>query len=126
MENGKRILIVEDDEGLRGMFQKALSLAGFDVQQARSGYEALRILDSNPPDLVLLDLGLPGIDGFTVHQEIAANAFTRDISVVIVTASLQDLSHLEVACVLRKPVHPDKLVDTVRSCLLKGAPTERA
>lgn len=123
---GKRILIVEDDNDLRGMFDKTLSIAGFDVLQARSGYEALRTLDSSPPDLVLLDLKLPGIDGFTVHQEIAANAFTRDIPIVIVTASSEDLSHMDVACVLRKPVHPDKLVSTVRSCLLKGAPTEGA
>lgn len=126
MSNRKRILIVEDDDDLRGMFERSLSIAGFDVQEARSGFEALRTLDSNPPDLVLLDLRLPGIDGFTVYQEIAANAFTRDIPVVIVTASVDDLSHMDVACVLRKPVHPDKLVATVRSCLVKGAPTQGA
>lgn len=122
----KKILVVEDDDDLRGMFQTALSISGFDVREARSGFEALRTIDSNPPDLILLDLRLPGIDGFAVHQEIAANAFTRNIPVVIVTASTDDLSHVDVACVLRKPVHPDKLLSTVRSCLLKGAPTQGA
>lgn len=100
----------------------SLSLAGYEVQEARSGFEALRLIDNNPPDLVVLDLSLPGIDGLSIQQEIAANAFTRHIPVVIVTASTQDLSHLDVACVLRKPVRPDDLVVTVRRCLVAGAP----
>ena len=108
------------------MFEIALSLAGYVVYEARGGFEALRLLDSQAVDLVVLDLGLPGIDGLSVQQEIAANAFTRHIPVVIVTASMMDLSHLDVACVLRKPVHPDQLVETVRNCLSNGAPMSGA
>jgi DNA-binding response OmpR family regulator len=125
MDGKKEILIVEDNDDLRGMFSKALTLAGFEIHEARAGYEALLLLDSRRPDLVVLDLGLPGIDGFAVQREIAANAFLRHISVVVVTASMDDLSHLDVACVLRKPVHPEKLIQTVSECLAKAAPQSR-
>ena len=122
MSRRQVILIVEDDDDLRGVFAMTLSFDGFDVHEARTGFEALRFIDTNPPDLVVLDLGLPGIDGYAVQQEIAANAFTRHIPVVIVTASAKDLSHLDVACVLRKPVSPEELIVTVRRCLAGGAP----
>jgi DNA-binding response OmpR family regulator len=115
------ILIVEDDPDLRELFQIALSFEGFDVREARSGFEALRMLDAQPPDLVLLDLGLPGIDGFAVREEISANAFTQHIPVVIVTASTQDLSHLDAAVILRKPISPADVVETVRRHLAMGA-----
>ena len=115
------ILIVEDDPDLREVFQIALTFEGYDVREARSGFEALRMLDAHPPDLVLLDLGLPGIDGFAVREEISANAFTQHIPVVIVTASTQDLSHLDAAVVLRKPISPSDVVETVRIHLAMGA-----
>jgi two-component system, sensor histidine kinase and response regulator len=112
-----RILIVEDDPDLREVFQIALSFEGYDVREARSGFEALRLLDTDPPDLVLLDLGLPGIDGYAVRQELSSNAFTQHIPVVIVTASSQDLTHLDAAVVMRKPVSPTEVVEIVRRCL---------
>jgi DNA-binding response OmpR family regulator len=112
-----RILIVEDDPDLREVFQIALSFEGYEVREARSGFEALRLLDSDPPDLVVLDLGLPGIDGYAVRQELSANALTQHIPVVIVTASTQDLTHLQAAVVLRKPVPPTEVVAMVRQCL---------
>ena len=111
------ILVVEDHTDLRGLFQLALSLDGFEVREARNGYEALMMLQAHQVDLVVLDLGLPGLDGLTVQQEIEADAALRRVPIVIVTASTADLSHLHVECVLRKPVRPDELVNTVRACL---------
>lgn len=52
------ILLVENDAPLRGMYRTALRLAGFFVQEAANGFDALRALDSDPPDLVVLDLAL--------------------------------------------------------------------
>ena len=118
----RRILIVEDDEDLRSLFRIALTLEGFEVQEAGDGLEALRQIDHSPPDLVLLDLGLPHVSGTVVQQEIATHVFTRNIPVVIVTASARDLSDLQVKCVLRKPITTDELVRTVHSCLADGAP----
>lgn len=83
------------------MYRIALIFAGYDVQEARGGFEALRRLDSDPPDLVVLDLLLPGVDGFAVRQELAAHAHTRNIPIMIVTGSGENLDHLDVACLLR-------------------------
>jgi len=114
---GKTILVVEDDTDLRHMFSTALELAGFDVREASNGYEAVDSVDRRPPDLIVLDLLLPGFGGLSVQQEIAERAVTRHIPIVIVTGSHRDLAHLSVACVLRKPVDPDELVATVKKCL---------
>lgn len=118
----RRILIVEDDEDLRSLFRIALTLEGFEVQEAGDGLEALRQIDASPPDLVLLDLGLPLVSGTVVQQEIATHVFTRNIPVVVITASARDLSDLNVKCVLRKPITPEELVRTVHNCLADGVP----
>ncbi len=117
-----RILVVEDNDDLRVLFKLALTLEGFEVEEARTGLEALRAFENRPPDLVVLALLLPRIDGFAVQQEIAAQVATRSTQIVIVTSSPRDLSHLEVACILRKPVAPHELVATVRRCLGTASP----
>lgn len=117
----KRILIVEDNTDLRRMFKTALSLAGFDVDEAADGIEALQIIELRPPDLVVLDLMLRALDGLSVQQELAARTATAHIPVVIVTGSTISTDNVDVACVLRKPVMPDELVRTVRQCLRSGA-----
>jgi DNA-binding response OmpR family regulator len=108
---------VEDDNDLRRMYRLALSLAGYDVIEANSGYAALQRLDANRPDLIVLDLLLPGYDGLTVHREIAAQAHSRQVPIVVVTGSDIDVSELPVARKLRKPVGEAVLVQTVRDCL---------
>jgi DNA-binding response OmpR family regulator len=115
------ILIVEDDVDLRSVWRLALQLDGFEVDEAGDGVTALRRLEERLPDLVVLDLGLPALGGLCVQQEIAAQAATRAIPVVIVTGHTDDLSHVDVSCILRKPVGPDQLVTTVRRCLQSGA-----
>jgi CheY-like chemotaxis protein len=117
----QKILIVEDDRDLRRMFRQSLQMAGFEVREAGDGSTALRSIDHDPPDLVVLDLMLQMIDGLTIRDELSNNVHTRHIPVVIVTGSALDLDHLDV-CVLRKPVLPDQLVDAVRKCLSAGPP----
>lgn len=119
-ERPQTILVVEDDEDLRRLFRIALSMAGYNVVEAGDGMQALRWIDHSPPDLVILDLLLPRISGLVVQQEIAAHALTRQIPIVIITGSAIAVDDLQVACVLRKPVSPDRLVETVRSCLAAG------
>ena len=103
------ILVVEDDAPLRAMYRTALRMAGFYVNEASNGLEALRALDSDPPDLVVLDLGLPIVSGYAVRTEIAAHSHTRNIPVVVVTGTEPD-APLDVPCLLRKPVSPEALV----------------
>lgn len=121
MAERQTVLIVEDDSAARRMYRTALGFAGFDIIEAEDGISALRSLDQYPVDVVVLDLMLPTMSGLAVQQEIAANAHTRHTQVVIVTASTMSLDHVDVSCVLRKPISPDRLIDAVRSCLHDGA-----
>lgn len=115
------VLIVEDDAELRRVFRIALAFEGFDVEEASDGFEALRRIDEHPPDIVVLDLGLPALDGLAVRQDIAAHVYTRHIPILVVTGSAANLDYLDVACVLRKPVTPEQLVAAVHNCLRAGA-----
>ena len=114
------ILIVEDDTELRGIYRTALRVAGYFVQEAKDGYEALRAVDADPPDLVVLDLALPRLSGHIVRHELAAQSHTRDIPIVVVTGTADAHDGLDVNCLLRKPVAPDDLVITVQKCLAVG------
>ena len=116
------ILIVDDDSALRRMYRAALILEGYQVEEAADGYEALVSIEQHTPHLIVLDVEMPRVDGLSVQKEIAANAFTRDIPIVIVTGSGTSLTNVSVACALRKPVAPDDLVLTVAACLSNRAP----
>ena len=121
MSERQTILIVEDDEDLRRLFRTALALAGYDVVEAGDGLEALQRIDQVLPDLVVLDLLLPGMSGMVVQQELAAQALTRQIPVVVITGTAIEPASLDVACLLRKPVSPDDLIEAVRKCLAAAA-----
>ena len=118
-----RVLIVEDDETLRRLLSMSLQFAGFDVQEAADGLQALKLVDINPPDLIVLDLVLPGIDGLAVRAQLAGDAHTRTIPVVILTGSSLDLRNIDSACILRKPIHPHDVVRAVEKCLRVGSST---
>ena len=113
----RTILLVEDEDELRHLYRQVLLLAGYQVVEARSGYEALQRLETRVPDLVVLDLGLPGIDGKSVYRELAAQSSTRAVPVLIVTGNPQDAVDLRVACVMTKPVSAKQLLNGVTECL---------
>jgi DNA-binding response OmpR family regulator len=114
-----KILVVEDDPQLRRMYRMSLTVAGFDVREASDGIEALRRVEDESPDLVILDLALPRLQGRDVQLELTANARTRHIPIVIVTGDPGDLVESENVCILRKPIDPEKLIQTVQRCLRK-------
>ena len=126
MARKQTILVVEDDEDLRRLFRTALTLAGYDVEEAGDGLEALQKIDYSQPDLVVLDVILPEVSGLVVQREIAAHVLNRELPVVFVTGSGLELSEIGSACLLRKPVTPDRLVNTVRSCLAAGSQSLRS
>lgn len=117
------ILIIEDDGSLRGVWRTALRLEGFEVIEAGDGLEALKLIEASPPDLVLLDLGLPVVDGVSVRKDLAAQVFSRNIPIVVITGSTDDLSYLDVNCVLRKPVTVDHVVRVVHRCIVSTVPS---
>ena len=120
MARPQRILIVEDDGDLRRMFRQMLSFGGYEVLEAGDGLNALRAIDAGPLDAVILDLGLPVLSGHVVRQELAAHAHTRQIPVIVVTGESGEHDRLEAACVLRKPVSPERLLHVVRTCIASG------
>ena len=117
----RTVLVVEDDHDLRASFRTILALAGYLVREAPDGLHALRQLDLEPPDVVVLDLMLPNVSGLDVQHEIVSNIGTRAIPIVVVTGTSLDLDHLTVSCILRKPVMPDELVVAVERCLTARA-----
>ena len=121
MSERQTILVVEDDEDLRRLFRTSLALAGYDVIEAGDGLEALQRIEELLPDLVVLDLMLPGFSGVIVRQELASQPMTRHIPVVVITGSPLLPEGLDVDCVLRKPATPDPLIASVRRCLASQA-----
>ena len=80
------ILVVEDNERNLKLLRDVLEYAGFDVRAARTAEDGISLAVSEPPDLVLMDLQLPGIDGMEALRQLRASPRTADIPVVAVTA----------------------------------------
>jgi DNA-binding response OmpR family regulator len=119
----KQILVVEDDERLRRLIHFALAFEGFDVRVAGDGVTALQRIDLRAPDLIVLDLCLPGLSGVAVRHEVAAQALTRHIPIVVITGGDASVDDLDVSCVLRKPFSTKTLVATVQRYLESAAPS---
>jgi len=120
-----RILVVDDDRLLRQMVRDFLEVADFAVAEAVDGPDGLAQATTGLPDLILLDLMMPGMDGYAVCRRLKANQATRDLPVIFLTAS-PDLSLNRqayaagaVAC-LTKPFRRETLVAVVNTTL-RGA-----
>ncbi|MBI2263889.1 MAG: response regulator [Armatimonadetes bacterium] len=85
----KRILVVEDAEDIRQILTLALDRAGYQVFPTASGFEGIEIASGVSPDLILLDLMLPDLDGFHVCRALKSNSLTRGIPVFMLTARSQ-------------------------------------
>jgi two-component system cell cycle response regulator DivK len=83
----RRILVVEDNPLNLKLVRDVLQFAGYDVIEAQSGEEGVRAAEADPPDLVLMDLQLPGIDGTETLHRLRQGPLARDVPVVAVTAS---------------------------------------
>ena len=107
--NGKTVLLVEDNETIRHAFRILLEDSGYGVAEAASGQEALALAAATPPSVVLLDLGLPDINGLDVTRRLRAAEPTRAIPVIALTGRALETDEqacLEAGCTayLSKPV----------------------
>jgi CheY-like chemotaxis protein len=112
------VLIVEDDIAVREMYRHALAASGYRAVAVADGLGALRHIEGDRPDVVVLDLMLPRVAGHDVYKELRANPHTCNIPIIIVTGS--DGSGLEPTdfrFFLRKPVSPDALTRLVADAL---------
>jgi DNA-binding response OmpR family regulator len=85
-EARKLVLVAEDDESVRELLVTRLELAGYATATARDGVEALDVIGSLRPHAVILDIGLPGLDGFGVLKCLREDRSLRDIPVLVLTA----------------------------------------
>ncbi|MFZ1287261.1 MAG: response regulator transcription factor, partial [Candidatus Phosphoribacter sp.] len=118
----------DDERQIRGILGAYLRAEGFEVQEAASGAQALHVLSSDPPDLVLLDIGLPDIDGLDVLRELRK---TSDVYVVLVTARAEEIDTIVGLGVgaddyVTKPFSPREVVARVKAVLrrIRPEPTE--
>ncbi|MGI6296463.1 MAG: response regulator transcription factor [Armatimonadota bacterium] len=115
----KKILAVDDEKHIVRLVQVNLERAGYQVVTANDGKEALQKVAEENPDLVVLDVMMPYMDGFEVLQNLRRNPSTRDIPVVMLTAKAQDADVFKgwqsgVDCYLTKPFNPMELLSFVK------------
>lgn len=125
-----RILVVDDSPDNVLLVKTILEEEGYDITQADSGYAALEQIDKSPPDLVLLDIMMPGMDGYEVTRRIRGNKKLPFIPILLITAhdqpSVVEGLDLGADDFIRKPVELDELLARVRSLLrLKHSVDER-
>ena len=90
MAEGKKILLVEDEEMLANMYQVKFQNDGFHLIKAANGEEGLALADKEKPDMILLDVIMPKMDGFTVLKRLKENPNTKNIPVLLLTNLGQD------------------------------------
>lgn len=115
----KKILAVDDERHIVRLVQVNLERQGYEVVTAFDGKEALEKIASENPDLVVLDVMMPYMDGFEVLQTIRKNPETRELPVIMLTAKAQDADVFRgwqqgVDCYLTKPFNPMELITFVR------------
>ncbi len=127
-DESKTILIVDDDEDIRQFLGDLLASEGYLSREAASGREGVEAALQSKPDLILLDIMMPGMDGYEVCERLKADSATRDIPIVMVTVrnDIADISRSLVTGAsgfVVKPFDPECLLKTV-GMILSGQPFE--
>jgi CheY-like chemotaxis protein len=113
----RTVLVVEDDSGLRAYLTEILELQGYSVIAAGSGEEALKALAGQKAILAVLDIGLPGMDGFAVAEHLE-----KDVPVIVVTgdplkAKMRAFGRTKPLTILAKPVTPEQFEAALQAAL---------
>jgi CheY-like chemotaxis protein len=119
MSRPPRVLVVDDDDVIRQLISVNLELEGFEVFTAADGEECLATIDEVAPDVVTLDVMMPGLDGWETAQRLRSDPKREHIKVVLLSARAQEADlrrgdQIGVDAYLTKPFDPDDLVSTVR------------
>lgn len=120
------VLIVEDEEDIRELVSYNLLKEGYQVTGVATGEEALRAVETKPPDLVLLDLMLPGVDGLTVCRKLKGNIRTASVPVVMLTAKGEEADivkglNMGADDYVTKPFSPRILIARLQAVLRRAA-----
>ncbi len=128
--SGYHILCIEDEPDMIELIRLILEPRGFRVSGALGGKEGLELLKSDYPDLILLDLMMPDMDGWDVYKQVKADPSLANIPVIVVTAKAQSIDKvlgLHIAKVedyVTKPFSPDDLVASVTRVLGNSTPVQ--
>jgi DNA-binding response OmpR family regulator len=122
MTPNQKILVVDDEETIREVVRRYLEREGFIVREAADGYEALDSIREEPPDLIVLDLMLPGIDGLSLTQHIRQD---RHIPIIMLTAKGEASDRIRgldsgADDYMAKPFSPQEVVSRVRAVLRRA------
>jgi DNA-binding response OmpR family regulator len=129
-EPTKRIVYIEDEDEMIDLVRLILVRHGYTVLGASGGRQGLDLIRRESPDLVLLDLMMPDMDGWDVYQQLKADETTRDIPVIIITAKAQSIDKVlgltiaKVEDYISKPFSPQELLESVDKVLSKPKGTE--
>ena len=124
-KKNRTILCIEDEQEMIDLIRLILSRRGFEVLGANGGRQGLEMIRKEHPDLVLLDLMMPDMDGWEVYQQMKADDAIKDIPVIIVTAKAQSIDKvlgLHIAKVddyIAKPFSPQELLTSIEAVLSK-------
>ena len=115
----RRVLVVEDHEDNRRIVRDLLTSAGYEVVEALTGVEGVTMAETHRPDLILMDIQLPGLDGYEATRRIKANPVLRAIPIIAVTSyalSGDDVKAREAGCdaYVTKPFSPRALLAKIR------------
>lgn len=118
----KKILIADDDPVIIELLQVNLEMEGYDVQRAADGQEAVEKATADPPDLVLLDIMMPRMDGWTARAELAGHPVTAEVPVIFLSARAQQADLKKgyesgVAEYITKPFDPVALLSIIEQVL---------
>jgi CheY-like chemotaxis protein len=117
-----RILIVDDEKALRMLITGTLEIGDYEVFEADNGIDALRMVEEEKPDLIVLDVMMPGMSGYEVCSRIKSNVYLKHIKVLILTAKGQQTDReaakeVQADCYLSKPFSPAELLNAVEEIL---------
>ncbi len=123
------VLIVDDEPMARTLLRLMLVRAGFNVSEAENGFDALEKIEINQPELILLDVMMPGMDGFTVCRKVRERQQSAELPIIMLSAKT-DIDSINRGLAagatkyLTKPISPEELTKHVRDALNKNIEAE--
>jgi CheY-like chemotaxis protein len=122
MDKAKKILVADDEVFMLRLLEMTLKKGGYDVVSCRDGHEALATAFASPPQLIVLDVLMPGLDGLGALRQLKENPATREIPVVVLSGKGHALTRVEAenagaVLFLSKPFSPNQLLGEVSKIL---------
>ncbi len=127
VDNRRKVVYVEDEPTMIELVELILKGRGYQVIGAKGGQEGLELIPQVKPDLVLLDLMMPDMNGWDVYQKMKADEYMKTIPVIIVTAKAQTIDKMlglhiaKVQDYITKPFSPSELIESVNRVLSRQA-----